>query len=298
MMCTKLPSLDRQRSHEPTAETSTIQKNSQNHGTVDRPARDAMIAAMNAYMNEEIGTFEFDDRLDAIQTKDAAVNDAISIVWYYYDDCTDHPICVNHDTWNLFWRMILLLRSDVEMIQTRQKRWSITQILAGVVLIAFFATWYPFPFSALGNGLAGYAPYLCWTGIGLVTWYIRRYRLRRFPSEETQRMRTSSCYPFHSTHEIFRILKSIPSAQTAQSNESKSTTKRFQKKKYPPHLDRPIQRGWLDKISVMSGHVLWIPLIAVGWTLVSPLVLIRQCFPASVVDFHLLFHNHETPCTE
>ena len=57
---------------------------------VDRAARDKVISAFEAYLDDQITAFEFDDRLQEIASEDLTVNEVIHAAWFHYDDCKDH----------------------------------------------------------------------------------------------------------------------------------------------------------------------------------------------------------------
>ena len=76
---------------------------------IDRLSRNKIIDAIKKYMGEEISAFEFDDLLWEINTEDKTAQEIISLLWYYYDDCKDHKVVANKETWDLFNRLLLLL---------------------------------------------------------------------------------------------------------------------------------------------------------------------------------------------
>jgi len=97
---------------------------------VDRENRDKVISALRAYMDDKITAFEFDDKLCSISSQDETLKVQIDLLWYCYDDCTDHKIVAGKSEWDVFNRILLLLESDVELKEEKSEHWGYFQPLA------------------------------------------------------------------------------------------------------------------------------------------------------------------------
>ena len=107
---------------------------------IDRKARDTMVKATRAYMDEQITAFQFGDAVSEAcnGTRDDTVHAVATIFWCFYDDCKDHEIIANKEEWDLFCRLLLLLESDaiLETVETRWK-WHAVQGAAALLLLGF-----------------------------------------------------------------------------------------------------------------------------------------------------------------
>jgi len=83
---------------------------------IDRHARDAMSAAIQSYMDQRIGSKEFDDTLFQIAsgTQDESVWAIKDAAWSFYSDTEDHEIRATKEGWDCLNRLRLVLASDVE----------------------------------------------------------------------------------------------------------------------------------------------------------------------------------------
>jgi hypothetical protein len=91
---------------------------------IDRAARDKVIATFEAYLDDRITAFEFDDRLQDIDSEDRTVNEVVHAAWFHYDDCKDHKVHLSKPEWDYFQRLLLILRSDAELSSSEKRRWS------------------------------------------------------------------------------------------------------------------------------------------------------------------------------
>lgn len=171
---------------------------------IDRAARDKTVAVIEAYMNDEIKAFAFDDALCDIvrDTRDEAVREATQVLWYSYDDLKDHLIVTNKEHWNFLHRIILFLRSDTELEKKWVRRWSSSQIVSlGLIFLLPLVAWI---FGASWPFL------IAWITAGVVTWEVDRQI--RAP----QRNRLVGCpidsdaFPFNSSLDILRAARSVP----------------------------------------------------------------------------------------
>ena len=232
---------------------------------IDRAARNKMVATIEAYMNDEIKAFAFNDALREIssKTKDKAVEDMQMFLWFFYDDITDHNIVASKEAWNLLHRIILFLRSDAEVETKRERQWSSTQLIAfGLILLLVWLTW-----TMGGSGIW----LIAWIGMGMLTWEIdRRIRapLRKSSSELSELPGNIEVFPFDSVPSIFRAAKSVPD---------------FHKRPFPPELAQRRIRNGLSGFLFNTEIHLPRPILLffgfVGWTIVLPFVLLGQLFP-------------------
>ena len=97
---------------------------------IDRSARDQVISAFEAYLDDQITAFEFDERLQEIESGDRTVNEVIRAAWFHYDDCTDHKVHLSKPEWDYFQRLLLILASDAELSWSHSSRWSGDHLVA------------------------------------------------------------------------------------------------------------------------------------------------------------------------
>jgi hypothetical protein len=97
---------------------------------IDCAARNEVIAAFEAYLDDTITAFEFDDRLQEIDSEDRTVNEVVRAAWFHYDDCVDHKVHLSKQEWDYFQRLLLILRSDAELSSSEMRRWSWDHALA------------------------------------------------------------------------------------------------------------------------------------------------------------------------
>jgi hypothetical protein len=80
---------------------------------VDSSARAAICEAIDGHLNDQLSAFAFDERLARIrsETKDPTALFVIEQLWYFYDDCDDHLVCLEKQSWDTIQRLRLLLES-------------------------------------------------------------------------------------------------------------------------------------------------------------------------------------------
>ena len=229
---------------------------------IDRVARDKMVVAIEAYMNDEIKAFAFDDALSSItcKTKDSAVIEVSQVLWFFYDDLTDHKICACKETWNLMYRIILFLRSNAEIETQCRRLWSSTQIMAfGLILLISLLV--------LTVG-ASWMLFIAWIGAGVLTWEIDRRIRAPLRKEWHDPPGSIEVFPFDSVPSIFCAAKSVPD---------------FHKHPFPPELaKRHIRTGLIGFLFNTQIHLPQPILLAfgfIGWIIVLPFVLLGQLFP-------------------
>jgi len=229
---------------------------------IDRATRDETVAAIEAYMNDEITAFAFADTTHRIATgtKDEAVGEAVETLWYFYDDITNHKIVANKEEWNLMQRFILFLQSDAELATKCERQWSVTQIVA-LCLIAFIVlfAW------IFGES---WILFITWIGAGALTWEIdRRFRAPL----RAGRLIDVITFPFDSSLDIIRAARTVSN---------------FHKRRFPQELaKRRIRNGWLGRLGDAQIHIprpILLPFAFIGWTIILPCVLFWQLFPLYV----------------
>ena len=215
---------------------------------IDRNARDEAIAAFEEYLDDEISAFEFDGRLQSIETCDRTVNEVVNAAWFHYDDCKDHPVILTKDGWDHFQRLLLLLSSNVELVVSRTRRWSWDHALAWVTVIFFIA-------AAIGVGWR-LDLFLLAVPFGFVSILIDQYRTK---NETNVTVHDIACTPFESFSQIRWLRERVPE---------------FRKQVYRSEVGDRTIRG--------SSEANWNRTAAISlWLLLSPLVLLAQAFPTS-----------------
>ena len=139
---------------------------------VDRKNRDALVTAINRYLDGESTAFQFDDEIFGITSDDPTVSHVVGVFWCFYDDCRDHKVRLSKDAWDYFQRLILVLQSDGHIEVSTRRRWDYTQFVAarGIAVV---------PLCRQLVGLGGYS-YLPWR------FPLARFRLP-FPTGATVR---------------------------------------------------------------------------------------------------------------
>jgi hypothetical protein len=218
---------------------------------IDRVARDRVIDAFEGFLDDKITAFEFDERLQDIESDDQTVKEVIHAAWFHYDDCTDHKICWSKAQWDYFQRLLLILRSDAELLNPHPRvrhwswdhavAWSACALFAGTALILGWG-WQLFPLATL---------------FGILSISINAYRQRQETKPTPDEI---ACLPFESSSQIRWLLCQTPE---------------FQKRKYRPELaDRTIRSEEVVGFNWMLSYCSWI--------LLSPAVLLFQGFPSRV----------------
>ncbi len=90
---------------------------------VDRNTRDTVLAAMDDYLSGRIRSFEFDERLHKVESRDTTVNQLIFTLWSCYDDIIDHPVRLTREGWDYLQRVRLVLHSNAEFTDNRRLHW-------------------------------------------------------------------------------------------------------------------------------------------------------------------------------
>jgi hypothetical protein len=217
---------------------------------IDRAARDKLIALINAFLDEEVTAFQFDDQLDDIEcgTKDETVWHVRIELWYHYDDLTNHLVVLEKVQWDYFQRLVLLLQSDAEIRTTTRWHWSARQMIAVASLVLHGLSVHRLGW-ILSLVVVGVP--LGFVSLALSLWSGRSRRKRPTPRFDL--------IPFASLGEIRTLRESMPD---------------FRKRTYPPDLaDRNDFARRLE--SVTNTFISE----CMGRMLIEPLVLLSQAFP-------------------
>lgn len=202
-----------------------------------------MILAIEAFLDREIMAFEFDDRLQTIESCDQTVLWAIHELWKFYDDCTDHFQCLGRREWKYLQRLKLLLASDQEIrLQKVSYQGGVggtAVVTLGVIVTTLFSAdlWKAIPLALILSSF--------------IAWWIDLRVNRSSPLEATG---IPGLAPFHSFSELRTLRMEVPwFRRKAFSNRSEAEG-----------------RG--------MGYVLRCVLALVLWFFYSPIFLLLQIF--------------------
>jgi|APIni6443716594_1056825.scaffolds.fasta_scaffold88387_2 hypothetical protein len=214
---------------------------------IDRAARDQVISAFEAYLDDQITAFEFDDRLQEIDSEDRTVIEVVRAAWFHYDDCKDHKVHLTKPEWDYFQRLLLILGTDAELSSSHSSRWSWDHLIAWLALVAFVGIAF----------VVGWGWHLIlWeVPFGIVSILISIYRRRREPEFGPREV---ACTPFESLSQIRWLRGRFPG---------------FQKRKYRAEIGRrKIRSEAVESCSWVFYYSYWL--------VFSPLVLLFQGFPS------------------
>lgn len=224
--------------------------------TVDRKNRDALVAAINRYLDGQTTAFQFDSEIFGIKSDDPTVAHVVHALWFFYDDCKDHKVRLSKEAWDYFQRLILLLESDGQVELSKRRRWDFTQLVALAALLVFLyaAHW-------LGFGMQLLAVAIPFGVVSIViSWWRRRTAAR------TADPKAVILAPFSSLAELIALRRSVA---------------KFGKRKYPPGMKPFKIRSPLEET---AG---WLRLYA-AWLFFSPLVLLFQTLPTTETESRIV----------
>lgn len=228
---------------------------------IDHDARRKMADAIRAYMNEEIGAFDFDDALSnaSERTKDKTVFFIHVGLWSYFDDLKDHKICATKELWDHFHRMLLILESDSELERTELPRqWQARHFVAASSLaIAATIAW--------KTGFGDHLIILISIPLGVLSLAIGLWPAKK--NNETAR-NSAGLAPFDSITAIRAARRRVPE---------------FTKRPFPSHLAaRRIRSPLEERITRLMSLPIWLI-----WFALAPLVLVFQTIPRRAVEWHV-----------
>ncbi|MFC1735364.1 hypothetical protein ACFL1X_04555 [Candidatus Hydrogenedentota bacterium] len=216
---------------------------------VIREDRDKLIEIIERYLSEETSAFEFDDELDTVRdSRDGTVSKIAWELWCAYDDLKNHKVVADKELWDFLQRLLLVLKSDSEIIEETRKQWHFSQLIAlacAVICIAAFVK---------DSSVGVLACFVLWP-ITLVT-----SKLRDWAEEKLLRDVRKECMPFSNVSEIRTTVR---------------MTRGFSKTKYPAHLRKRRAR-------LASSQILLNIQVYLSWLMYTPLVALAQVRPISV----------------
>ncbi len=226
---------------------------------VDRDQRAGLAAVIRRFLDEQDTAFEFAKQLDEYRSStDSAVQivTKIASIWYDLDCCDDQIFALSKPEWDYFQRLLLLLESDSIVETRRSRRWSWSQAVAAIALLGFvFFAW---------NFGWGKQLFIVAIPFGIVSIGISKLRAEVTNSDPFGPL----TFPFDSFTDLKNAYESA----------------KFKKKQFPRKIAaRRIRSPFMDWFYRMLFYVHW-----VIW---SPIPLLFQTFPTTVVSTHVITSN-------
>jgi hypothetical protein len=211
--------------------------------------RDSLIEVINRYLSEELTAFKLDRVLSEIgaRSKDETVKQVVDLFWCHYDDIEDHKVVASKEEWDYFQRLLLILKSDAEIVQeTGQRKWTPRQAVAAVCLALFVL--------AVAKTGFGYHLLVVTIPLGVVSMLLSHWRSR----DEARRLHDQTALmPFGSVSELLSLRRKV---------------RNFVKARYPARLGSRQIRG------PVSAAAMWLH-FGVVWLILSPVALTFQMMP-------------------
>jgi hypothetical protein len=211
--------------------------------------RDSVVEVINRYLSEEIAAFKLDEALSEIaaKTKDETVKQVVALFWYHYDDVQDHKVVATKEEWDYFQRLLLVLKSDADIVvETGKRKWTPRQAVAAICLALF-------GFAVAKTGW-GYHLLVVTMPLGVVSMLLYHWRSR----VETRRLRDQTALmPFGSVSQLLSLRREV---------------RNFAKARYPARL------GSRQIRSPVTSAFMWFH-SGVAWLMFSPVALIVQMLP-------------------
>jgi len=217
---------------------------------IDQIARADVCEAIDGYLDDRLSAFAFDEQLSAIRsrTQDCTACFVIGQLWYVCDDCDDHLVCLDKESWDTVQRLKLVLQSGVEVHTERYSVWHVSQLIAATCLAAIgFLCWIDlkiWPLPVLTGGLVS---------IALAKWRFRVHKAGEVPDPWR-------AWPFSSPSMIARAM-----------GRAGGFRKQRHRSEVAQRQIRPASEGrahWF--------HFLY------TWCLLSPIPLLMQCLPVRI----------------
>ena len=211
--------------------------------------RDALVEVINRYLSDDLTAFKLDDAFSDVstRTKDQTVKHVVDLLWYHYDDLEDHKVVASKEGWDFFQRLLLILKSDADIVEeTGGRTWTIRQAVAAICLAVF----------AVVVGKTGWGShlFLATVPLGGVSVLLK---LWHSSLEEARLRQQAPLVPFGSISEMRSLRRKV---------------RGFVKSRYPTYLGSRSIRG------PVSEAFNWLH-FAVVWLLFSPVALLVQALP-------------------
>jgi hypothetical protein len=223
-----------------------------------RHDRDALAEVINRYLTDGLTSFKFDDALSEIstRTKDETVKHVANLFWYHYADIDDHKVVASKEEWDFFQRLLLILKSDADIVEETGRRiWTARQAVALVCLVVFVVV-------AAKTGWGSHL-FLATVPLGCVSVLLK---LWHSSLEEAQLRQQAPLAPFGSLAEVRSVRRKVQG---------------FVKSRYPTQLGSRKIRG------PVSDAFNWLHFVVV-WLLFSPVALLIQALPEREVRWKVL----------
>jgi hypothetical protein len=211
--------------------------------------RDALVEVIDRYLADDLTAFKLDDALSDItaRTKDETVKQVADLLWYHYDDLEDHKVVASKAEWDFFQRLLLILKSDGDLVEeTGKRKWTARQAVAALCLAVFLV--------ALAKTDWGSHLFLATVPLGGVSVLLK---LWQSSLEEAQLRKQAPLVPFGSMPEMRSVRRKVQG---------------FVKSRYPNRLGSRQIRG------PVSEAFNWLHFVVV-WLLFSPVALLVQALP-------------------
>ena len=211
--------------------------------------RDSLIEVIHRYLSDETTAFKLDEALSEIgaKTTDETVEQVVGLLWQLYDDCQDHKVVASKEEWDFFQRLILVLKSDADIVaETGKRTWTARQAVAAVYLGLFGLAVVK---TGFGNHL-----YCATVPLGIISMLVAHWR----SCVEARRLRDQTALvPFGSVSEMLSLRRKV---------------RNFVKGRYPARL------GGRQIRSPLTSAAMWLH-FGVVWLLFSPVALVFQALP-------------------
>lgn len=169
-----------------------------------------MSEAVRRYLAEETTAFDFDDEIFEIKSDDPTIDYIRKALWMHYDDVTNHTVVLTKEGWDYFHRLMLVLQSNAQIEVTRQKRWSLMQLIPLIGIVVFGVCAYRM---GISHELLAVT-----ISLGIIAMLWTRWSIQ---SQTVLSRREIAMTPFSSITELSAVRRSVPG---------------FAKTPYPPGL--------------------------------------------------------------
>jgi hypothetical protein len=211
--------------------------------------RDALVEVINRYLSDDLTAFKLNDALIdiAARTKDETVKRVVDLLWCHYDDLEDHKVVASKEEWDFFQRLLLILKSDADLVEETGKRlWTARQALAVACLTVFGVV--------VAKTGWGYHLFCVTVPLGGVSVLLK---LWHSGLEEPRLRQQAPLIPFGSVSELRSLRRKV---------------RGFVKSRYPTRLGSRQIRG------PVGDAFNWLHFVVV-WLLFSPVALLIQALP-------------------